>query len=426
MQRLGTSNCILSLFVLIIIIILVYESLFYEVFASSPSFARQGIEDAASDWSSTIKNIASNLPVNKTENTVECKQGVQYFLSPDIVGVNYFSDGETLNATIWLSSPFEEPTSNKPPFFHIGRTYAWLIDINSAYDTRQGPDYKVIINWNILNHRWTRTVQEWSSTPGEDKIFGTEEFMILDQENNYTGFFEKGKNYVNLSLNLSEISSPDQYSMSFYVLDYFKTKVAFCTIQDITDLVHIPPPEYIISASPSSVTLRSGEEENIELQLKSTGKLNSDAVLSTNQIDDNIELNFIPNQTSVPPSGMATSRLHVEVLENASIGIHTLPIIANISFPTILTNLFSSEISSNPTSVSIFEYSNFTITVLPPFTFGEQLDNFYKAWLSPISGIWTFLAGVAAVITPLVIRLYSKRQNKGKDKKLSDWFNRGK
>ena len=59
---------------------------------------------------------------------------------------------------------------------------------------------------------------------GEDKIFGSEGFMILDQENNYIGFFEKGKNYVDLSLNLSEVSSPDQYSMSFYVLDYFKTK----------------------------------------------------------------------------------------------------------------------------------------------------------------------------------------------------------
>jgi hypothetical protein len=214
--------------------------------------------------------------------------------------------------------------------------------------------------------------------------------------------------------------------MSFYVLDYFKTEVGFCTIEDITDLVHIPPPEFVMSASPSSATLRSGDEENVQLQLKSTGKLNSHLVLSTNRIDDNIETNFMPKQISVPHSGMATSRLHVKVLENASIGTHTIPIVANISFPTILENRFSSEIFNNPTSVNIFEYSNFTITVLSPFTFGEQLDNFYKAWLSPISGLWTFLAGVAAVIAPLVIRLYSKRQNKGKYKKLSDWFNREK
>jgi hypothetical protein len=426
MQRLVTSKYILSLFILFTIIILLYDPLFQEVFALSPSFARQGIEDAASDWSLATKNIASSLSLNKTETIAECRRGLEYFLSPDIVGVNYFSDGETLNATIWLSLSFEEPASNKPPFFHIGRSYGWLIDINSAYDTRQGPDYKVIINWDILNHRWTRTVEEWSSTPGEDKIFGSEESMILDQEDNYTGFYQKGKNYVDLSLNLSEVSSPDQYSMSFYVLDYFKTEVGFCTIEDITDLVHIPPPEFVMSASPSSATLRSGDEENVQLQLKSTGKLNSHLVLSTNRIDDNIETNFMPKQISVPHSGMATSRLHVKVLENASIGTHTIPIVANISFPTILENRFSSEIFNNPTSVNIFEYSNFTITVLSPFTFGEQLDNFYKAWLSPISGLWTFLAGVAAVIAPLVIRLYSKRQNKGKYKKLSDWFNREK
>jgi hypothetical protein len=421
MQRLVFSNYILPLFVLftIIILLLSYESLL-EVFALSPSFARQGVEDAASDWSSISKNIASNFPLNKTENLIECKMGRQLFRSPDIVGVNYLSDGKTLNATIWLSSPFEEPALNKSPFFLFGRTYAWIIDINSAYDTRQGPDYKVIIDWDTLNHRWTRTVQEWSSTPGEDKIFGSGEFMILEQENNYTGFYQKGKNYVDLSLNLNEVSSPDQYSMSFYALDYFKTKVGFCTVVDITDLVHIPPPEFIISSSPSSVTLRSGEEETVELQLKSTGKLDSRVVLSTNQIDDNIETNFIPNQTYVPPAGMATSRLQLKVLENAPLGTHTLPIIANISFPTILTNRFSSEISNNPTSINIFEYSNFTITVLPPLTIEEHFANFYKSWLDPLVGIWPILASISAVIAPLIIRIYSKRKNK--KGKISEWF----
>src|SRR5215208_5242946 len=141
MQRMVTSKYILSLFILFTIIILLsYDPLFHEVFALSPSFARQGIEDAASDWSLATKNIASSLSLNKTETIAECRRGLEYFLSPDIVGVNYFSDGETLNATIWLSSSFEEPASNKPPFFHIGRSYGWLIDINSAYDTRQGPD----------------------------------------------------------------------------------------------------------------------------------------------------------------------------------------------------------------------------------------------------------------------------------------------
>jgi hypothetical protein len=412
MQRFVISKYILPLFTLFIII--TYVPHLYEVFALSPSFSRQGIEDATSDWSLSIRNIPSKFPLNKTENIVECKRGQQYFLSPDIVGVNYFSDGKTLNATIWLSSPFEEPTSKREPFFHTGRTYAWSIDINSAYDTRQGIDYKVIINWDILNHRWIRNVQEWSSTPGEDKIFGSGEFMIVDQQNNYTAFFDKGKNYVDLSLNLSEISSPDQYSMSFYVLDSFRTKVGFCTLVDITDLVHIPPPEFMMLAKPSSVELRQGEEKNIELQIKSTGKLESNVVLFTNQIDDDIETNFIPNQTSVPPAGMATSRLHVKVLENASIGPHTLPVIANISFPTILANRFSSEVFNNPTSISIFDYSNFTITVLSPLTFGEELNNFTNTYIAPISGIWTFFAAVAAVIVPLSIRIYSKRKNKKK------------
>jgi hypothetical protein len=37
--------------------------------------------------------------------------------------------------------------------------------------------------------------------------------------------------------------------------------------------------------------------------------------------------------------------------------------------------------------------------------------------------MWSFLAGVAAVIGPLVIRLYAKKkQNKDKTKRLGDWF----
>jgi hypothetical protein len=425
MQKLVISNYIPALFTLFAIIIAIlfllsYKPILYEVFAISPSFARQGFEDAASDWSFIPKNIGSNLALNKTENIVECKMGRQHFFSPDIVGVNYLSDGKTLNATIWLSSPLEEPTLNKPPFFLLGRTYAWLIDINSAYDTNQGPDYKVIINWDRLNHRWTRSVQEWSTTPGEDKIFGSGEFMSLAQENNYTGFFEKGKNYVDLFLNLNEVSSPDQYSMSFYALDYFKTKVGFCTVVDITDLVHIPPPEFIISSSPSSATLRSGEEETIELQLKSTGRLDSHVLFSSNQINDNIETNFIPNQTFVPTSGMANSRLQIKVLENAPTGIYTIPIIANISFPTVLTNRFSSEISNNPTSINIFKHSNFTLTILPPLTIEEHFANFYESWLAPIVGIWPILASISAVIAPLIIRIYSKRKNK--KGKISEWF----
>jgi hypothetical protein len=35
-----------------------------------------------------------------------------------------------------------------------------------------------------------------------------------------------------------------------------------------------------------------------------------------------------------------------------------------------------------------------------------------KTWITPVTGIWTFLAGVATVLTPFVIRLYNKKARK--------------
>jgi hypothetical protein len=71
--------------------------------------------------------------------------------------------------------------------------------------------------------------------------------------------------------------------------------------------------------------------------------------------------------------------------------------------------------------VKLSENSNLTVTLRPPLRADEQLNIFYNTWLSSISGIWTFLAGVAAVIAPLAIRIYSNNKNKNKNKKLSDF-----
>ena len=74
----------------------------------------------------------------------------------------------------------------------------------------------------------------------------------------------------------------------------------------------------------------------------------------------------------------------------------------------------------NSLSANVTERSNLTITLLPALTVSEHLNNIYSAWISPISGISTFLLGVGAVIVPVFIRKYNKKRNKDKDKKVSD------
>jgi hypothetical protein len=159
-------------------------------------------------------------------------------------------------------------------------------------------------------------------------------------------------------------------------------------------------------------------------QLKSITNVKSQVVFYTNKIDKELEVTFTPNKVSVSPQGIATSLLQIKASDNAKDRPYTIPIVADISIPTeakVLTTDDTGMIMNNSVTASLTQNLNLTVTVLPPLRLDEHLSNFYSAWLSPISGIWTFLAGAAAVISPLVIRIYSKKQNK--NKKLGDWFN---
>ena len=400
MQRLITSKYVLPLIVLVTIIIL-YDPFSHQTFASSPSFALQGIKDDLNDWSLSETN---SLGFNTAKNITECTAGQQQYL-PDISAVNYFSDGKALNTTLWLSSPFEQPSSQRV------RSYALLIDVHSAYDI--GQDYQVIINWDGSRKAWNRIIEASSPTPGENRIIDPGENKIVDQKNNYTGFSVKGKNYVDLSLDLTSISSPNQYSIVFIASEIFFVKSGgLCSLVDITDLVHIPPPEFTISASPSSVILRPGQEKNMELQLKSASKLNAHALLSTDQIPS-IRLKFIPNDIRIPPNGLVTVPLNVKVLENATVRPYTLPIFANISFPTTVTNRLSGGLLSNSPSARIIENSDFAITVTEPLSIPEYINNTLNTYGSPIKEIITLatvIGSVGGLSTWIAKRIRTKKK----------------
>ena len=195
--------------------------------------------------------------------------------------------------------------------------------------------------------------------------------------------------------------------------DYFVQDRSFCRLIDTTNWVIIPPPEFSMSSSPSSVVLRPGEEKDIELQIKGNTDLQSEASLTAaNNFDTNeISIDFIPDKTSIPASGTGTSTLHIMALDYAKSKPYTFPIIANISFPTSITNR-GGETFSNNRSVSIMESSNLTLTILPPYSIEDHLSNFTNTWITPVAGIWTFIAPVGAVIAPIMIKLYRKKREK--------------
>jgi hypothetical protein len=310
--------------------------------------------------------------------------------------------------TVHFRSPFEDSEFDIPSWREI--TFTMAIDIDSVLDA--GTDYRVIysrVPHDTWTGYWTKQVREISAY---DKI------RVVEENKNYTDFYNRqdGSSYILFSFDLSKVNSPERYKAAFYVTDYFAKGHQFCTLIDTTNWVIIPPPEFTISASPSSVVLRPGEEQNIQLQVEGNTDLQSEAVLTADDNNDDlsndIEVNFFPsNKTSIPSSGSGTYSLTIRANETAEPRSYTFPIIGNISFPTAITNR-GGETFNNNKSVSIIESSNLTLTVLPPYTTPEILSNFTEAWITPISGIWTFIAGVGTVVAPLLLYLYRRRKKK--------------
>jgi hypothetical protein len=189
-----------------------------------------------------------------------------------------------------------------------------------------------------------------------------------------------------------------------------------CRMVDVTSRVYVPPPDFSIASLPSTLVLRPGEEKAVELKMKSNTNIKSQVLLHINGSSD-IQGKIIPNEVFLQPNGFVTSLMNIKAPDSAKARAYTLPIIAVFSIPTeSKTNRFSTtgEIAYG-SSTKFIQVSNFTTTVLPPLTIQERLMDFYTGWLSPISGIWTFLAGVGAVIASLIIRKKHRERKSQKE-----------
>ncbi len=426
-------------FAMLAIIIIIISYNFFpvsDVLGYSPAFSLQGIDNRNHPWYLQKKGIFFGQ--DSAENITQCSTRRDHFPFPQIAAVNYISDGKTLNATLWLRSPFQEPTTSPiilkessfipssvgdkdnntahlPVEKHIIkesiRKYAILIHPDSVYDIGQA--FQVAVDWNNTNHIWRRTTTESipSSIQGENRV--------LQQENNYELSFVPGKNYVDLSLNLGLLSYPSQYSLIAYALETYKEDSKFCKLIDVTDLVHVPPPEFVISTLPGSTFLLAGENKTVGLQIKSNTNLLSNILLSSDQ-NPSVRLTFEPNKLYIPPFGISSSLIHVKALDNATANPYTLPLKANISFPIAVTNWFTGDVLTAPGTAAIIKEGNFTISVRPPPTFSEQLNDVWSAWGTPLSGIVGLIAAILGVVGGWFLKQLKSKKTKEADKPSSD------
>ena len=93
--------------------------------------------------------------------------------SSDIQKVTYFSDGKTLNVTLWLGDTMpENPTREGAN----NLVYGILIDVDSNPTTGKfGVDYQKEIQWSNTTQQWNNFIAEYSS-PGHLRIL---EFTYL-------------------------------------------------------------------------------------------------------------------------------------------------------------------------------------------------------------------------------------------------------
>src|SRR5919199_4040655 len=254
----------------------------------SPSFARQEVNDEIHD----VKQFAG---IESNSNNSRQKTNDYYNNNPlsesvDIERISYSSDGNFLNATLWVGG--NRVKENPLSYGANMVAYGMVIDAdNNGKTGKAGFDYQVEIQWS--NGTWHRTSLEWGSDNS---------YRILNVDQNYSSFFINNQNYVLLSLNLSTIVSPQSYKLMFYSTALYG-KSNF--IYDLSSLIDIPPPEYNILTTPNPVVLRQGEQKIVGVQLKSTtGTIPQVINFTVKEHQSNLDVSFNPDKANVSSFGV--------------------------------------------------------------------------------------------------------------------------
>jgi hypothetical protein len=388
---------VLSLFTLIAFLLVhTYEQ--YEVFADSPSFPIQQIFDDVEDWNISVNSSEIAKSTDVAEDSSDCAKSFEYIPS-DITTVNYYSDGKYLYATLWLSSPLEEFVNNL-----TSREYVIYVDVKSVYDAGIS-DYGSGISWRNSSDSWTKELYEYSAIG--------DRWKYLKIMPNNTGFFERGNNYVSLSLDLELINLPEEYTVIFATADTFrKNNNVYCNFLDNTGFFSVPPPQYNITTSQNSLFLKKGQEKTIELRMKSDANFNSYSYLSKNQIKG-LEVGLSPTQLSLPSNGITTSLIHIKALENATVGPYTLSIKSSVYPNETLSSGFAKLKENLPHSIP-GGITDLTVIVEEPLGVLDYVNNALNMWGAPIREFFAIVttisgAGISGWIINK-IRLRRKRK----------------
>jgi len=334
----------------------------------------------------------------------------------DVQRVAFFEKINQLNSTMWVG---DNLLSSHDINNISSVAYGILIDGDRDSSTgKEGVDYQLELQW--INSTSSLNLQNWNKLLLEYSSLG--QYKIIDLRQNYTGYpsFEgKNNNYVVFSLDMGKISVSPAYRMMFYnLVSYNDGTIGI----DLTNWINIPDDAFTLSTSPEEIILRKGETKTIGLQiLSSSGKISAITDLSDleNYTSLNVELiNQNDNLTNSTIGGSTTEPVQIGIgaPEDAKIGIHTIPVTANISFGSNFPSNFIEFQNKYPIFIDTKGYEikngNFTVNVIEPLTFQEELKNFWSAYGSMITLI---MAGFAGGLSTLFFEYIKERKNKNKN-----------
>lgn len=342
-------------------------------YATSPSFLEQEIGDNTSDW------------IDMNTNQIQKKIREKY---TDIISVDYFSDGKTLNATLWLLFPFKE----SPPMKEVD--YGMFID--SDFDSKTGyggMDYKVELQWKNESKLWDKVVETWSRN-GKDRTIAIYP--------NMTNFFEKGKYYVTISIDLQKILYPQKYKVLFYS-DFRRDDGVL--ISDFTRWVAIPPLELDISTIPKSIELYQGISDNIQVQINSTEGYAPKINLTLENKPRETFFEYDTKEIILPSYGMATIPIKITATKDAIFGPHTFYVTVKSNFPP--DEIIKIQGIHSVPPENIIKRSAVLLTIKPEPDFFDKIQ---MSW-GKIGDFAQFIYGIIAGLSPFIYQQIRKFTN---------------
>ncbi|NAL77646.1 hypothetical protein [Nitrososphaera sp. AFS] len=345
-------------------------------FALSPSFSIQEVNTG----------VHNGIQINGTTHA-ETKPNYNWpqASSSDIQRVTYFSDGRTLNATLWLGGGVEK----NPSHGVSTAVYGELIDADNNPSTgKYGVDYQQEVQWSNTTKSWNKIFVQYSSPLN---------LRTLTKELNYTGFFQNDEKYVLMPLDLKSITSPDKFRVIYYaILIYNDSRI----LLDLTPWIDIPPSQYTFSTTPNPIVVTQGQQEDVGVQLQSSSGLPPKlANFTPYQNYSNVLVKFNPNRLDLSSFGVAPLPLKIQASNNAQIGKYTIPVLLNLStgsvFPSKFIQLANLNVSI-PTQGYISGKGNLSISVVPPPSIDQRIKDFWSVYGSLISLIGAGFAGAAS------------------------------